>query len=60
MEEYGTRGEPVVGVIGEYEPRKTKVKVYQANQHVGYQVGDNYHAFVLTEVLILAFRRLSA
>lgn len=37
-EEYGGRGEPVVGIIGEYEPRKTKVKVYQANQHVGFQV----------------------
>lgn len=39
-EEYGSRGEPVVGVIGEYEQRKTKVRVYQANQHVGCQVGS--------------------
>ena len=37
QEEIGKRGDPVVGVIGEFEPRKSKVRVYQANQHVGVQ-----------------------
>jgi len=31
-------GVPVVAVIGEYEPKKFKVKAYQASQHVGNQV----------------------
>jgi len=31
-------GTPVVAVIGEYEPKKFKVKAYQASQHVGNQV----------------------
>ena len=31
-------GTPVVAIIGEYEPKKSKVKVYQASQHVGNQV----------------------
>ncbi|EJF63263.1 hypothetical protein DICSQDRAFT_56129 [Dichomitus squalens LYAD-421 SS1] len=29
--------QPLVGVIGDFEPKKSKVKVYQANQHVGQQ-----------------------
>ena len=31
-------GTPVVAVISEYEPKKSKVKAYQASQHVGNQV----------------------
>lgn len=31
-------GTPVVAVIGEYEPKKSKIKAYQASQHVGNQV----------------------
>ncbi|KAI1785550.1 hypothetical protein LXA43DRAFT_126334 [Ganoderma leucocontextum] len=30
-------GEPLVGVIGDFELKKSKVKVFQANQHVGQQ-----------------------
>ncbi|EMD40188.1 hypothetical protein CERSUDRAFT_46345 [Gelatoporia subvermispora B] len=30
-------GEPLVGVVGDYEVKKAKVKVFQANQHVGQQ-----------------------
>ncbi|PIL22717.1 hypothetical protein GSI_15410 [Ganoderma sinense ZZ0214-1] len=30
-------GEPLVGVIGDFELKKSKVKVFQANQHVGHQ-----------------------
>ncbi|KAL5482900.1 hypothetical protein ACEPAI_9495 [Sanghuangporus weigelae] len=37
QEELGAKGDPVVGVIGEFEARKSKVRVYQANQHVGIQ-----------------------
>lgn len=31
-------GEPLVGVISEFEPKKSKIRVFQANQHVGQQV----------------------
>ena len=31
-------GAPVVAVIGEYEAKRSKVRVYQASQHVGSQV----------------------
>ena len=31
-------GEPLVGIIGDFELKKSKVKVFQANQHVGQQV----------------------
>ena len=31
-------GPPLVGIIGDFEVKKSKVKVYQANQHVGQQV----------------------
>ena len=31
-------GTPVVAIIGEYEPKKSKAKAYQASQHVGNQV----------------------
>lgn len=34
-------GEPLVGIIGDFETKKSKVKVYQANQHVGQQVSDS-------------------
>ncbi|TFK24955.1 hypothetical protein FA15DRAFT_669013 [Coprinopsis marcescibilis] len=29
--------EPVVGVVSEFEPKKSKLRVFQANQHVGQQ-----------------------
>ena len=31
-------GAPLVGVIGDFEAKKSKVRVFQANQHVGQQV----------------------
>jgi hypothetical protein len=37
--------EPVVGVIGEFDAKKSKIKVFQANQHVGQQV--NLHNLVV-------------
>jgi hypothetical protein len=30
--------EPVVGIVGEFDGKKSKIKVFQANQHVGQQV----------------------
>ncbi|KAH7908826.1 hypothetical protein BJ138DRAFT_1156731 [Hygrophoropsis aurantiaca] len=44
-------GEPLIGVVHEFETKKSKVRVYQANQHVGQQVrGLNRFArsFMLT------------
>jgi len=29
--------EPLVGVVGEFEPKKSKIRVFHANQHVGQQ-----------------------
>ena len=34
----GFNGVPVVGVVGEFDTKKSKVKVFEANQHVGGQV----------------------
>lgn len=31
-------GEPLVGIVSEFEAKKSKVRVFQANQHVGQQV----------------------
>ena len=31
-------GEALLGVVGEFEPKKSKVRLYHANQHVGQQV----------------------
>ncbi|KAG6919231.1 hypothetical protein DXG01_008027 [Tephrocybe rancida] len=30
-------GQPLVGVVSEFEPKKSKVRLFQANQHVGQQ-----------------------
>ena len=42
----GGSGEVLVGVVGEFEAKKSKVRVFQANQHVGQQVGPLYSTFV--------------
>jgi len=34
----GTVQEPLVGIVGDFEAKKSKIKVFQANQHVGSQV----------------------
>jgi hypothetical protein len=34
----GGSGELVIGIVGEFETKKSKIKVFQANQHVGQQV----------------------
>ncbi|KLO08538.1 hypothetical protein SCHPADRAFT_835181 [Schizopora paradoxa] len=33
----GTEGTPAVGIVGDFEQKKSKMKVYEANQHVGSQ-----------------------
>lgn len=50
-------GTPVVAVVAEYEPKKSKVKTYQASQHVGNQVRHTTisSSIVLTDL----FRPLS-
>lgn len=35
----GGSGEFVIGIVGEFDTKKSKIKVFQANQHVGQQVG---------------------
>ena len=32
-------GEPLYAIVSDYEQKKSKVRVFQANQHVGQQVG---------------------
>lgn len=39
----GTGGDPVWGIVSEFEMKKSKARAYQANQHVGAQVGPNPH-----------------
>jgi len=34
----GAAGEDLVGVVGEFEAKKSKIRVFHANQHVGQQV----------------------
>jgi len=34
-------GGPLVGIVSEFEGKKSKVKVWQANQHVGQQTVEN-------------------
>lgn len=33
--------EPVVAIIADFETKRSKVKVFQANQHIGQQVSDS-------------------
>lgn len=34
-------GEPLLGIIGEFDPKKLKLRVFQANQHVGHQTVES-------------------
>jgi hypothetical protein len=49
-------GGPAVAVIGEYEPKKSKVKAYQASQHVGNQVCQCHTTNRTLRILIPSFR----
>jgi len=33
--------QPLVGIVGEFEPKKSKIKVFEANQHVGQQTVES-------------------
>jgi myosin tail region-interacting protein MTI1 len=43
-------GEPVVGVVSEFELKKSKIRVFEANQHVGQQVGAGFLWSVLVKL----------
>jgi hypothetical protein len=41
----GGRGGPLVGIVSEFDSKKSKVRVWQANQHVGQQVSQSLSVF---------------
>lgn len=41
----GGRGGPLVGIVSEFDGKKSKVRVWQANQHVGQQVSQTLSVF---------------
>ncbi|KAJ7594224.1 hypothetical protein C8J56DRAFT_926227 [Mycena floridula] len=58
----GTAAEPVVGVIGEFEHKKYKIRVFQASQHVGQQTVESvsYRLEDLKSGVVKIFRVLEA
>ncbi|EFI27173.1 hypothetical protein CC1G_14998 [Coprinopsis cinerea okayama7 len=54
--------EPVVGVISEFEPKKSKLRVFQANQHVGQQTVEvvSYRLDDLKSGVLKIYRVLEA
>ena len=51
----GGAGEALVGVVGEFEAKKTKIRVFHANQHVGQQVSQfNGYIYNQKHILIIA------
>ncbi|KIK71373.1 hypothetical protein GYMLUDRAFT_52464 [Collybiopsis luxurians FD-317 M1] len=55
-------GEPLVGIVGEFESKKFKIRVFQANQHVGQQTVESvsYRLEDLKSGLVKIFRVLEA
>ncbi|KAF5384732.1 hypothetical protein D9757_006238 [Collybiopsis confluens] len=55
-------GEPLVGIVGEFEPKKFKIRVFQANQHVGQQTVESvsYRLDDLKSGSVKIFRVLEA
>ncbi|CDO69885.1 hypothetical protein BN946_scf184884.g44 [Trametes cinnabarina] len=55
-------GQPLIAVIGDFEPKKSKVKVFQANQHVGQQSVESasYRLEDLKSGTVKIFRVLEA
>jgi len=53
---------PVVGIVCEFEPKKSKVRVFQANQHVGQQTVEavSYRLDDLKSGLVKVYRVLEA
>ncbi|KAK7681647.1 hypothetical protein QCA50_015381 [Cerrena zonata] len=55
-------GEPVVAIVADFETKKSKVKVFQANQHVGHQSVEStsYRLEDLKSGTVKVFRVLSS
>lgn len=55
-------GEPLLGVVGEFEPKKSKVRLYHANQHVGQQTVEavSYRLEDLKSGAVKVYRVLEA
>lgn len=55
-------GEPLVGIVSEFEPKKSKIRLFQANQHVGQQTVEavSYRLEDLKSGTVQAFRVLDA
>ncbi|KIM81016.1 hypothetical protein PILCRDRAFT_821853 [Piloderma croceum F 1598] len=55
-------GEPLVGIVNEFEVKKSKVKIFQANQHVGQQTVESvsYRLDDLKSGVVKIFRVLEA
>ncbi|KJA14491.1 hypothetical protein HYPSUDRAFT_208665 [Hypholoma sublateritium FD-334 SS-4] len=56
----GGAGEALVGVVGEFEAKKTKIRVFHANQHVGQQTVESvsYRLEDLKSGLVKVYRVL--
>ncbi|KAJ7214034.1 hypothetical protein GGX14DRAFT_618114 [Mycena pura] len=55
-------GEPLVGVVSEFEQKKSKIRVFQANQHVGHQTVEaaSYRLEDLKSGIVKVYRVLEA
>ena len=56
----GGSGEVLLGIVGEFEAKKSKIRVFHANQHVGQQVCatlfiHSFSFFLFLELMILFF-----
>ncbi|KAF9483580.1 hypothetical protein BDN70DRAFT_904154 [Pholiota conissans] len=58
----GGAGEILVGVVGEFEAKKTKIRVFHANQHVGQQTVESvsYRLEDLKSGVVKVYRVLEA
>ncbi|KAK7048802.1 hypothetical protein R3P38DRAFT_2871394 [Favolaschia claudopus] len=55
-------GEPLVGIVSEFEAKKSKIRVFQANQHVGQQTVEaaSYRLEDLKSGIVKVYRVLEA
>ncbi|KAJ7738396.1 hypothetical protein B0H16DRAFT_1664668 [Mycena metata] len=55
-------GEPLVGIVSEFEAKKSKIRVFQANQHVGHQTVEaaSYRLEDLKSGIVKVYRVLEA
>lgn len=58
----GGAGEDLVGVVGEFEAKKSKIRVFHANQHVGQQTVESvsYRLEDLKSGIVKVYRVLEA